>query len=202
MIVAGEKKKNPVWGCVLIGGKSVRMGQAKHLIDAGGVTWVEKAVGILLEEVDRIVISGKGELPPSLAHCARVADVPGLFGPLAGILATLRRWPGVSWLVVACDMPEISQEALRWLLSHQGPEVHGVLPDLNGTGQVEPLLAYYDHQCLPEVEAIAAGGSKGIYRLKESKHIITPQPPPELRHCWRNINSPQELAVHRNSIHR
>ncbi len=183
----------PLWGCVLIGGKSSRMGQAKHLICDKGLTWVEKAVATLGNKVERVVISGAGELPKSLHAYEQLADIQGLEGPIAGILSVMRTWPDTSWLVTACDMPEMNESALDWLLSCRGEDVLGVLPDLEGKGQVEPLLAYYDYRCLPAVESIAAGGTMRINLLQKIKGVITPQPPLELRRCWWNVNSPQDI---------
>ncbi|WP_028584645.1 molybdenum cofactor guanylyltransferase [Desulfogranum mediterraneum] len=187
-------QQTPLWGCVLIGGKSRRMGRAKHLISRQGHTWVERGVQVLSRQVEQVVVSGTGELPDSLRSLERVEDVAGLGGPIAGILAVMRHRPEVSWLVVACDLPEMDERALQWLLAARGPGVHGVLPDLNGNGMVEPLLAYYDFRARSAVEAIVAGGSLRINRLKSAPGIITPQPPAELRRSWRNVNTPEELA--------
>ena len=111
-----------VWGCVLIGGNSSRMGMPKHLIEHNGSTWLEIAVGKLREKVDNVVISGKGAVPASLAAVPVVQDVPELKGPLAGVLAIVRWKPDVSWLVTACDLPDLELEALDWLLSMRRPE--------------------------------------------------------------------------------
>ncbi len=190
-----EKKwlSGPVWGCVLVGGKSKRMGRAKHLILRDGQTWVERTVAILQQHVDRVVISGEGELPGSLAHLERIKDEPMLAGPLAGILSALRRKPEVSLLVAACDQPDMQPQALQWLLSHRKPGVKAVMPTLSGQGKVEPLLAYYDFRCQGELEEIVAQGSMQINRLKDGAGVSIPLVPPELKECWRNVNTVQEL---------
>lgn len=187
----------PVWGCVLVGGKSRRMGRAKHLIRRNGATWVERAVEVLSSKVAQVVISGEGVLPSSLSHLQRVKDAEGLAGPLAGILALLRWRSDVAWLVVACDLPLMNEAALQWLLDQRGIGRRAILPDLEGRGRVEPLLAYYDFRCRGAVESIAAQGSLRINRLRDAEGIFTPQPPVALRQCWCNVNTPRELAPHR-----
>ena len=187
----------PVWGCVLVGGKSRRMGRAKHLICHQGKTWVERTVEVLQQQVEKVVISGAGELPDSLGEMDRIADIEGLAGPIAGILAALRYQPEVSWLVVACDLPEMNEQALQWLLSHRNIGRHAILADLEGNGRVEPLLAYYDYRCRKAVENIIAAGSLRINRLQGVPGVFTDQPPERLRKCWRNINTPRDLERHR-----
>jgi len=183
----------PVWGCVLIGGRSSRMGRPKHLLRRAGRTWLELTVQKLMTRVDGVVLSGRGEIPGTLAALPVVPDAPGLQGPLAGLVAVFRWRPGVSWLVSACDLPELDGGALDWLLSFRHPGIRAVLPDLRGNGQVEPLLAYYDCLCGELLEELAARGSLRLSELVGRPGVVTPQPPPALRGAWRNINTPEEL---------
>lgn len=194
MIAGNEDETAPVWGCVLIGGRSRRMGAPKHLLDENGLAWIEQTVAMLRQKVEQVVICGAGELPASLAGAARVDDVAGLSGPLAGILAAFRGYPLVSWLVVACDLPDMQEAALQWLLDCRRPGVLAVMPELAGDGRIEPLLAYYDRACRPLLEEMAAAGYRRMNRLQAAPGIITPQPPFSLRSCWRNVNTPEELG--------
>lgn len=193
MTIEHRLTANPVWGCVLIGGKSRRMGYPKHLLEEDGCTWIERTVTILRPRVEEVVIAGSGHLPASLAGVLRVDDVPDLGGPLAGILAAFRRYPEVSWLVAACDQPDIEDAALQWLLACRRPGVLAVMSDLEADGRIEPLLAYYDRMCRPFLEEMALGGHRRMSRLGEVEGVMTPQPPYLLRSSWRNVNTPQEV---------
>jgi molybdopterin-guanine dinucleotide biosynthesis protein A len=181
-----------VWGAVLIGGASSRMGSPKHLLVQDGLTWLELIVSRLQEKTARVVISGQGEIPLSLATLPVVPDISGLRGPLAGVLGLFRWQPNVSWLIAACDQPAIEAEALDWLLSWQRDDIVAVLPDLLGNGLTEPLLAYYDFRCRGLLEELVAGGSGKLGDLAGRKGVITPQPPARIRRCWQNINTPAE----------
>lgn len=196
MITRHDEASAPVWGCVLIGGRSRRMGVPKHLLQREGRTWIERTVAMLRRRVERVVIAGSGSLPDSLVSVVRVDDVPDLAGPLAGILAAFRRYPQVSWLVVACDLPDMEEEALQWLLACRRPGVTAIMPELAGDGRIEPLLAYYDRSCRPLLEEMARLGQRRLSRLQESAGVITPQPPPSLRPSWRNVNTPEDLGCH------
>ncbi len=170
------------------------MGTPKHLLHQDGCTWIERTLAILRPRVAEIVIAGAGLLPPTLAGERRVDDIPGIGGPLAGILAAFRVYPQVSWLVTACDMPDTDDAALQWLLAWRGADVRAVMPDLAADGHIEPLLAYYDHSCRPLLETMAAQGHQRMNRLREAEGVLSPQPPASLRAAWRNVNTPRELA--------
>lgn len=170
------------------------MGVPKHLIRENGLAWIERIVALLRQEVRDVVIAGSGELPASLSDVRRVDDVAGLAGPLAGVLAAFRGYSQVSWLVVACDLPDMQAEALQWLLACRQPGVLAVMPELAGDGRIEPLLAYYDRTCRPLLEEMAAGDCRRMNRLQTASGVITPQPPFHLRACWRNVNTPDDLG--------
>jgi molybdopterin-guanine dinucleotide biosynthesis protein A len=188
--------QTPVWACVLIGGRSSRMGRPKHLItDDSGVTWLQRIMGLLQFQVHGIVLSGKGEVPEGLEPTIRLPDIPGLAGPLAGILSAMRWNPTASWLVVACDMPDIMEEALTWLLARRRPGVWGTLPRLQKDGPVEPLLAHYDFRCRPLFEDMAERGHLRIGMVADHPKIETPPVPRQLLPSWRNVNTPADLET-------
>ncbi len=118
--------ERPVWACVLIGGKSSRMGQPKHLLrDREGRTWLENIVDSIKPLVTGVVFSGKGEVPLALQNTLRLPDIPGVVGPMNGILSAGRWQPYVSWILIACDMPEVSGKGVDWLLSDRSPGCWG-----------------------------------------------------------------------------
>ena len=195
--------QTPVWACVLIGGRSSRMGRPKHLLEkeeAVATTWLEHTAGLLSSLVgNNIALSGAGLVPASLAHLPRLPDIPEIRGPLTGILAAMRWQPAVSWLLIACDMPDISAEALVWLLDRRRPGCWGTVPRLQEDGYVEPLLAHYDYRSAPLFEQLLDSGSLRIGQIARQGKIETPLIPLPLRSSWHNINTPQELARSRQA---
>jgi len=188
-------RQRPVWACVLIGGKSSRMGRPKHLIElGGGGTWLEATVSSLQPCVDGVVLSGAGSVPAALSGLPRMADVPGAAGPLAGILSAMRWLPGVSWLLVACDMPSLTAEAIRWLLDGRRPGRWAIIPRLQPDSHVEPLLAWYDCRCRPWFEELLLSGSLRIGEVAHRRQSHLPVIPEHHSTSWSNVNTPDELA--------
>ncbi len=186
-------EKTTVYGCVLIGGKSTRMGTPKHLIYHANKTWLETIVAHLQPITEQIVIAGGGEVPTPLAHLQRLPDIPEAKGPIAGLLSAMRWAPHASWLVNACDLPLIQQKALTWLLEEREPGVWGVIPQLPQSDSIEPLAAYYDFRLVHVLEEMVSANN---YRLSDLAHhpkVATPMPHCNLLPCWKNFNSQADL---------
>jgi len=185
----------PLRACLLIGGRSSRMGRPKHLIKGeNGLTWIENTVNLLQAFTEHIVLSGAGVVPDTLESLTRIPDIPDVKGPLTGILAAMRRHPDSCWLLLACDMPNIRPEALKWLLAGRSPESWGTVPRLQEDGFVEPLLALYEPQAKEYFEELCASGCFRISMVARQKNIATPVVPAGLGRSWSNINTPGELS--------
>ncbi|MFC1751050.1 molybdopterin-guanine dinucleotide biosynthesis protein B [Pseudomonadota bacterium] len=187
--------KPPVYGCILIGGKSTRMGRPKHLLEYEGRTWLEHTFERVGQMTDQLVIVGQGDIPQHLSNYTRLPDIPNVRGPMAGMVAAMRWSPDVSWLMCACDMPQISAEALRWLLAKRTPGVWATLPDLHNDGFVEPLLAHYDPRSHTLLEELLSKGMFGPSVLAKHPKVASPVPPCNMTEAWQNVNSPAELET-------
>jgi len=184
----------PVWACILIGGKSSRMGRPKHLLpDSSGATWLERTVALVQPLVDGVALSGAGEVPASLGGLPRLADIPAVAGPLTGILSAMRWQPEVAWLLLACDMPGLSTEAVRWLLAQRSVGCWGGVPQIAGARAVEPLFARYEPQCGELFEQLRLQGVRRIGRIAETQKVRVVPVPEHLRSGWQNVNTPEDL---------
>jgi molybdopterin-guanine dinucleotide biosynthesis protein MobB len=191
----GEQARvRPVYGGILIGGRSRRMGRPKQFIETEGRTWAERAAEALFGHVEQVCLLGAGAAPPSLAACPRLPDVPEAAGPAAGMLAALRWRPQATWLFAACDMPGITGEAVAWLLEQRRPGRWAVLPR-KSSGQLEPLFAWYDSRMRRILEA--AGRP---IRLGDHPKVFSPSVPADLESAWRNLNTPRDLERWRQPV--
>ncbi|WP_457576086.1 molybdenum cofactor guanylyltransferase [Desulfomarina sp.] len=185
----------PLWACVLIGGKSSRMGRPKHLLPGpDGRSWLERTVETLRPFVTDIIISGAGEVPKGLSTLRRLPDAIGTVGPLAGILSATGWLPMASWILVACDMPDIQSRALAWLAGQRAAGRWGIVPRLSEDGFLEPLLACYDMRAATIFEELRQQNIMKISRVGVHPKIYNPVIPGELNGSWRNINTPEQLA--------
>jgi molybdopterin-guanine dinucleotide biosynthesis protein A len=186
---------NPVYACILIGGRSSRMGRPKHLLpDPSGRTWLAHILATVAPLVTGIALSGRGDVPPDAASLTRLPDIPGVTGPLTGLLAAGRWLPQVSWLVVACDMPCVNAAAVQWLLAGRRAGRWGLVPRLAGAPRVEPLLAWYDFRAMPVLERYGFSGGRRLVDAVNHPRIEHPEVPEALRAAWQNINTPEQLA--------
>ncbi|CAG37571.1 molybdenum cofactor guanylyltransferase [Desulfotalea psychrophila] len=193
----------PLVGCVLIGGKSSRMGQAKHLLQSrDGQTWLEKTVARLKPYVTEVVVAGAGDLPQSLMGLRRIADAGGIAGPLGGIVGACRAFPRNSWLLVACDMPLVSDMAIEWLLTHRALGRWAVVPMREslaagktlGFKRVEPLFACYESQSGFLFERLVEEKTLQISAVAEDEKVHLLSIPPELELAWTNANTPEDVS--------
>lgn len=190
--------KVPVWACILIGGKSSRMGHPKHLLPCGdelGGSWLERTVELIHPMVDGIVVSGDGILPESCCDLIRLPDVAGVEGPMSGLLAATRWNPLVNWLAVACDMPQISRQAIKWLMSVRRPGSWGRVPRLADSEFCEPLLAMYDFRAAQLFEEQLVHHRMRVGDVARHFKVDNPIIPESLRSSWQNINTPEQLKL-------
>lgn len=133
------------------------MGRDKALLRLDGeMTLLERAIAALraagLEEV-AVVVSTLGHARSLRAAAPGLRATPFLFdatpgrGPLGGLHAALRAYPGRDVLLVACDMPRLDPRALRLLTAPHMAAADIVLPRPEGRDQ--PLHARYGPACLP-----------------------------------------------------
>jgi molybdopterin-guanine dinucleotide biosynthesis protein A len=172
------------------------MGRPKHLLPRpDGVLWLEHAATLLRPRVSSLTICGAGAIPQSLAALSRLADAAGARGPLAGILAALRHKPDAAWLVLACDMPSVSPEALDWLLQARRDGDVAILPRLTPDARPQPLFAWYGPASRPILEERLRRGEMNLHGLAAYPGVRAPLVPEALASAWRNVNTPEELAA-------
>ena len=107
----------PLYGLVLAGGKSRRMGHDKGAIDYHGKPQRTYVYEMLTQMCEKTYLSGRPE--QTLEWQDDFAVLPDTFtglGPFGAILSAFRKNPNAAWLCVACDLPLLTQNALRSLI--------------------------------------------------------------------------------------
>jgi molybdopterin-guanine dinucleotide biosynthesis protein A len=186
--------ETPVYGLVLSGGKSRRMGRDKALLERDGRSQLAYIADLLDEYVERVLVSTRADQQddPERARFELVVDRYDDLGPLAGIVSAMDTHPGADWLVVACDLPNISGDTLAHLLANRSDD--------------KPFTAYISsHDGLPEpLCALWRAGTGDIIRgfidegvhcprkilIRSDTHLLEQLDPRSLD----NVNTPDDLA--------
>jgi molybdopterin-guanine dinucleotide biosynthesis protein A len=148
-----------VSGIVLAGGQSSRLGTDKSFINVNGRPLIEQIVVKLAKLSDDVVIVTNS--PEKYDHLAArlAADIYPGKGALGGIYSGLRAAANAYSLVVACDMPFLDLNLLRYMiLLARGHDV--VIPRIGGLP--EPLHAIYSRSCLEPIDRLLARGGLKI----------------------------------------
>lgn len=149
-------------GCVLAGGKSSRMGTDKAFLKFAGETFLERAVRALSPvcgEQIKIVINEKqkAKFEKSFPAFAFVFDVFSQRGALGGIHAALENCESDFAIILACDLPFVTENAIRVLaeIALNSPANIAAVVPRQADGGIQPLCGVYRvKDCLPEVEKI------------------------------------------------
>jgi molybdopterin-guanine dinucleotide biosynthesis protein A len=184
----------PLYGLVLAGGDSRRMGRDKALLDYHGQPQLEWAWRLVSRHCVRAFASVRATNASDGVRGALPQIVDGGLGagPIAGIAAAQAAHPDAAWLVVACDLPFLGDTLLAHLVAHRG--AHSVTAYRSAyDGLPEPLCAIYEPSTRTAIlEAIAAG------RFCPRKLILGSGVPllelPEAT-ALDNVNTPEELAA-------
>jgi len=186
---------NPVYGLVLAGGESRRMGQDKALLSRDGKSQLAHIAALLDDVVDGVFVSTRREQEGD-AERARFRQIVDRFegiGPIAGILSALQEQPQVDWLVVACDLPNIDAETLRYLLDNRGESQPFTAYKSSHDGLPEPLCALYRPGAAAIIEAFVDEGIVCPRKiLIRSDTLLLEQPNPR---ALDNVNTPDDLAA-------
>jgi len=168
------------------------MGTPKHLLQKDGKTWLGRTVELLQHVSESVVIAGGGEVSGEMSSLHQLVDVPDAKGPMAGLLAAMRWAPEASWVVTACDLPDLSADALNWLTATRKPGIWATIPRLKGSCGLEPLLGHYDFRAKTLLEQNATDGNFRPAAIASHHKVISPEVPDHLTAAWRNVN----IAAH------
>jgi len=135
----------PLYGLVLAGGASRRMGRDKATLAYGGRTQLAAAHALLTRHCERAYVSVRADQvnEPARAALPQIVDGAVGSGPIAGIAAAQATHPDAAWLVVACDLPFVGDETLEFLIARRGPHEITAYASAHD-GLPEPLCAIYE----------------------------------------------------------
>jgi molybdopterin-guanine dinucleotide biosynthesis protein MobB len=135
----------PLYGLILSGGHSRRMGTDKALLNYDGRLQLERCQSLLQGVCQKTFVSTRegqfeDHIVPSLN---RIYDRFVDFGPLGGILTAMQTHTKSAWLVIACDLPFLDDDLLKDLFQKRNPFAMASVFS-HGNGFLEPLCGIYE----------------------------------------------------------
>lgn len=151
-------------GAVLAGGLSRRFGEDKALFVYRGKPLLAWVLDSLAGAGERFIVANR---PYEGVGVPVYPDLwPGA-DSLSGLHAALvhARFPWVA--VAATDLPFLTQEYWAFLHEKALASPHPVVVVVNPEGHLEPLMAFYHKDCLPQVELQIREGDFLLRRVME-----------------------------------
>jgi len=202
-----ERKYKNVSAFILAGGASSRMGCPKGFIEFGGKPLILRTAQLVEPLVSSVTVIGPARPYRRLGLSAipdripGVAQVPAFQGPLAGILTALgaseSRWN----LILACDLPYLTQEWIEALLMRaQGSGAQACLP--RTSDGLEPLAAVYR---LDAHDKLAEAFREGVRKVTDALQRVSVATValeefggfPDGGLVLKNMNTPADLSAAR-----
>lgn len=183
----------PVFGLVLAGGESRRMGQDKASLRREGQSQLAYTVHLLDDLVERVFVSARADQQDDRerSRFEQVVDRYEGMGPVAGILSAMDEYPDVDWLVLACDLPNIDAVTLSNLLEKRSRDKPFSAYISSHDGLPEPLCAVYTAQSSTIVRGFVEDGIHCPRKiLIRSDTLLLKQPNPR---SLENVNTPDDL---------
>ena len=134
---------------ILAGGKSSRMGSNKAFLKLKGKTFIERQIELLREMFDEIFISANTPSEYEYLSLPVFKDIYPEKGPLGGIYTSLVNSGSASTFMLACDMPFVESELIKYLKGFT-KEYDVVIP--KSERGLEPLHAFYSKNCIDPIK--------------------------------------------------
>ena len=185
--------RRPLYGLVLTGGHSRRLGHDKALLARAGGTQLAYLTGLLQEFCGAVFVSVRADQreDPERRRYQQVVDRETSKGPLRGILSAMHAHSEVDWLVVACDLPNVDAVTLGQLIEARDGRYPFTAYRSSHDDLPEPLCAIYASDSRSILEENAASGVHCPRKImiRSATQLLT-QPTPVALH---NVNTADDL---------
>jgi molybdenum cofactor guanylyltransferase len=185
---------------LLAGGLSSRMGFDKQFLEIGTRVLSNYLVGVLKEEFREIIIVTNKPECYSCRSLTVVSDEIRGKGPLGGIHAGLKSASSRFVYFLACDMPNINLEYIRFMKSRiLGSDFDACVTESGDW--IEPFNAFYAQSCIPAIESYLQTGRKAVFPLAKTLNslFVKESAAREFSPDWSmfiNLNTRQEVEAY------
>ncbi len=184
----------PLYGLILAGGSSSRMQRDKAALKYRGKSQLDRAYELAGRHVPKVFVSVRASqiADPARAQKPMIVDSIAGEGPIVGIRSALAAEPRVAWLVLACDLPFLSDAALSQLLRERDPSALATAYRSTHDGLPEPLCAIWEPAAAAALADYQAGGGRcpRKFLIRHAAPLLELEDPRALD----NVNTPEEYA--------
>lgn len=151
--------KPPLFGLVLAGGKSTRMGTDKAEIKyRGSQSQKEYCCQLLQNYCGENVFLSLNASQIAENKLPYIQDAFLGIGPMGGILSAFQQYPDVAWLTVACDLPFLSEISLNQLVAGRNSSKIATAFKSPMDEFPEPLITIWEPKAFPKLMKMLAYG--------------------------------------------
>lgn len=155
---------------ILAGGKSLRMGKNKALLEYESGTFISR----LFREFDghEIIISSSGQKEYEKYPYKIVSDENKDIGPIEGIRQILKSSENDFVFICACDMPFVTSKIADYIAEFISSDYDCYV--ICDEDRIHPLCAIYSRRLLPVIEKLIANGEhklRLIFDNSRTKYI-------------------------------
>ncbi len=163
-----ENKLKEISAYIIAGGKSKRFGSDKARYRFRGKELILHVYDIISRIFEDIILVSYTPMDDLLPGIERIEDLIPDLGPIGGIHAALVHSDKPALFAVACDMPFLNADFIRYMTGF-ADDYDVVIP---GDGdKLEPLHALYSSACRMEVRRVIEEGSKRIVSILENRNV-------------------------------
>jgi molybdenum cofactor guanylyltransferase len=184
-----------LFGLVLAGGASTRMRTDKAALEYHGRPQVRWAFELLAKHCAATFVSVRPDQreDPARAGLPQIVDRQPGIGPIAGIASALLEHPKAAWLVLACDLPFLTDGTLQHLVAHREPRKIATAYRSTHDGLPEPLCAIWEPAARDPVWSYIASGKQCPRRLLIDSDVALLDLPE--RQALDNVNTAAEFDL-------
>jgi molybdenum cofactor guanylyltransferase len=184
----------PVHGLILAGGSSTRMHRDKAALTYLGSSSLDRVYELAARHVAQVFVSVRADQTQDPQRSARplIVDSVAGAGPIVGIRSALAAFPQVAWLVLACDLPFLSDAAIELLLRERDASGFATAYKSTHDGLPEPLCAIWEPSAAAALAVYQAGGGEcpRKFLIQHRARLLDLLD----RRALENVNTPEEYA--------
>ena len=188
-----QQKIAPIQGLVVAGGKSLRMGTDKGLLDFHGKSQRNFSVELLENLNIKTFLSIRKE--QNIKNVDVIEDVFLGLGPFGAICSAFQHNPNTAWLVIATDLPFVDEKIIKLLLKKRNPSKVATAIQGDSKQFPEPLITIWEPKSYPILLNYLAQGISCPRKVLINNDVEIVKIDDDF---IRNINTPEEFkAAHK-----